>query len=235
MYPNFPKCSVTHSHIHTEMFGYLTPYEPSRVNGTETMKILIACEESGRVTQAFREQNHEAFSCDLIETSGMFPEFHIKDDVRNHLVGWDMIIGFPPCDHLASSGARWFPEKRKDGRQQQGIDLFMALVNAPCEKICIENPVGIMSTVYRKPDQIIQPWMFGEEAQKTTCLWLKNLPKLVPTKIVSKGAMRIYPDGTKYPLWISDAKHSKQANRSQIRGKTFVGVANAMSLQWGEQ
>lgn len=195
------------------------------------MRILVACEESGTLTEALRKRGHEAFSCDLRETSGHFPQYHIQDDVRNHLNGWEMIVAFPPCDHLASSGARWFAQKRVDGRQQEGIDLFMAIANADCQKIAIENPVGIMSRVWRKPDQIIQPWQFGHEAQKTTCLWLKNLPVLLHTKIVSKGIMRTYPNGKHYPLWISDAKGDRKVTRS----KTFVGIATAMAEQWTDE
>ena len=119
------------------------------------MKVLIACEESQAVTKEFRVLGIDAWSCDTLDCSGGRPEWHIKGDVSKHLEGWDMIIAFPPCTHLASSGARWFPEKIKDGRQQQGIDFFMMFVNANCDKIAIENPIGIMSTKYRKPDQII--------------------------------------------------------------------------------
>lgn len=191
------------------------------------MNILIACEQSGVVASAMRAVGHEAWSCDLLPSTFAF---HIQDDVRNHLNGWDMIIGFPPCDHLAVSGARWFAEKRADGRQQQGIDLFMDIVNAPCDRICVENPIGIMSSIYRKPDQIVQPWMFGHSAQKTTCLWLKNLPKLVPTNIVSCGEMRILPGGRKIPKWYSDAP---KKNRKQIRSQTFEGIGEAMANQWG--
>lgn len=193
------------------------------------MRILIACEESGTLTSRLRRKGYNAWSCDILPTSGDYPEYHIQDDVRNHLSQWDMIIGFPPCDHLASSGARWFAQKKADGRQQQGIDLFLAIANADCPHIAIENPVGIMSTHYRKPDQIIHPWQFGHEAEKTTCLWLKNLPVLTPTHIVGKGAMRIYPNGSRYPLWISDAPH---ATRKIIRSRTFSGIADAMVDQW---
>ena len=194
------------------------------------MRVLVACEESGIVTAAFRDKGHDARSCDLMATSGKHPDRHIQGDVRDHLDGWDMIIGFPPCDHLAVSGARWFPQKRADGRQQQGIDLFMSIANADCDRIAIENPVGIMSTIFRKPDQIIQPHQFGHEATKTTCLWLKGLPPLLPTKIVGEGEMRIYPDGSRYPLWISDANHK---TRKVLRARTFQGIADAMASQWG--
>jgi len=152
------------------------------------MKVLIACEESQEVCKAFRKLGHEAYSCDILPCSGGHPEWHIQGDVTPLLKKeWDMIIAFPPCTHLAVSGARHFEQKRKDGRQQQGIDFFMLFANAKCDKIAIENPVCIMSSKWRKPDQIIQPFMFGHEAKKTTCLWLKGLPKLKATKIVSEG------------------------------------------------
>ena len=148
------------------------------------MKILVACEESQAVCKAFRARGHEAYSCDVLPSSGGHPEWHLPMNVIPLLSRqWDMIIAFPPCTHLASSGARWFAEKRADGRQQQGIDFFMRFINLDCLRVAIENPVGIMSTVYRKPDQIIQPWQFGHPESKATCLWLKGLPKLLPTKV----------------------------------------------------
>ena len=204
------------------------------------MKILVACEESQAVTKALRKVGHDAFSCDILPCSGGKPEWHIQGDVLEQLDnGWDMLIAFPPCTHLAVSGARHFPQKIADGRQQQGIDFFMAMINAPIEKIAVENPIGIMSTKYRKPDQIIQPWMFGDKAQKSTCLWLKGLPKLVPTDIVDKGEFIefISKKGVKkrQPKWYFDAlKNAKtSAERSTLRSKTFQGIANAMALQWG--
>jgi len=207
------------------------------------MRVLVACEESQEVTKAFRALGHEAYSCDLEPCSGGFPEWHIQDDVLSVIkntvgYGWDMMIAFPPCTHLAVSGARHFEEKRKDGRQQEGIDFFMALVNGPIPRIAIENPVGIMSSIYREPDQIIQPYYFGDEAQKTTCLWLKNLPPLyhndepnlfdANVTHVGKGEMFIYPDGRKYPKWIYD-----NAGKGGMRSKTFPGIAKAMAEQWG--
>jgi hypothetical protein len=141
---------------------------------------------------------------------------------------WDMMLAFPPCTHLAVSGARWFKEKQADGRQQQGIDFFMALVNAPIAKIAIENPVGIMSTHYRKPDQIIQPWQFGDEFQKTTCLWLKNLPLLKYTNIVGKGEFITYSSGRKMPKW-----YAEKYGDGKSRSITFQGIADAMADQWG--
>lgn len=185
-------------------------------------KILLACEESQIVCTAFRELGYKAFSCDIIPCSGGHPEWHIQGDVVPLLKRkWDMIIAFPPCDHLAVSGARWFKEKQKDGRQQKGIDFFMQFVNAPCDKICIENPISIMSTKYRKPDQIIQPWMFGHGETKSTCLWLKGLPVLFPTKIVKGREQRIW-------------KMTPSTDRKKLRSKTYSGIAKAMANQWGK-
>jgi site-specific DNA-cytosine methylase len=185
------------------------------------MKILVACEESQVVAAAFRARGHEAFSCDIQETSGDHPEWHIQGDVLSILnMDWDMIIAFPPCTHLASSGARWFSEKRKDGRQQEGIDFFMQFAKAKCPRIAIENPVGIMSSKYRKPDQIIQPWQFGHGETKATCLWLKGLPKLVPTNIVSGRTAYVH-------------RLPPSADRAKLRSKTYQGIADAMAAQWG--
>ena len=198
------------------------------------MRILCACEVSQAVTIELRKLGHKAYSCDLQEQTGGHPEWHITGDVlpliNDHSDHWDMIIAFPPCTHLACSGARWFKEKVADGRQQSGIDFFMAFTTCACPKIAIENPVGIMSTQYRKPDQIIQPWQFGDEFQKTTCLWLKGLPKLVPTDIVGKGKMITYKSGKQMPEWYAKARSS--SNRSNIRSKTFPGIARAMATQW---
>lgn len=208
-------------------------------NNKSIMKILIACEESQAVTKYLRKLGHDAFSCDILPCSGGHEEWHIQQDVFEVIEqGWDMMIAFPPCTHLASSGARHFKQKIADGRQQQGIDFFMSLVNAPIERIAIENPIGIMSSKYRKPDQIIQPYQFGDKAQKSTCLWLKNLPKLVPTNIVEKGEFFefVSKKGQKkrMPMWyykaLQDAKTPQQ--RSTLRSKTFDGIANAMATQW---
>lgn len=191
------------------------------------LRVLVACEESQAVCIAFRERGHEAYSCDLLPTSGNHPEWHIKDDVLKHLNdGWNLMIAFPPCTHLAVSGARYFEQKRKDGRQQEGINFFMALINAPIEKIAIENPVGIMSTIYRKPDQIIQPWMFGDDASKKTCLWLKRLPILLPTHSSWK---QLYANQTPS----GQNKLGPSPERARLRSKTFPSIAKAMSQQWG--
>ena len=203
------------------------------------MKILVACEESQAVTKHLRKLGHEAFSCDILDCSGGHPEWHFKEDVFKVIQkDWDMMIAFPPCTHLATSGARHFAKKIADGRQQQGIDFFMALINAPIERIAVENPIGIMSTKYRKPDQIIQPWQFGDKAQKSTCLWLKNLPKLVPTDVVDKGEFFEFTSKKgvkkKMAMWyykaLLEAKTPEQ--RSTLRSKTFEGIAHAMATQW---
>ena len=182
------------------------------------MNILIACEFSGIVRDAFIRKGHNAVSCDLLPTEKPGP--HIIGNVLGHLrEGWDMMIAFPPCTHLAVSGARWFKDKKKE--QEDAIKFFMFLVGAPIPKIAIENPVGIMSTKYRKPDQIIQPWMFGHGETKGTCLWLKGLPKLVPTNIVDGRENRIHrmPPGP---------------NRGKERSRTYQGIADGMADQWGE-
>lgn len=193
------------------------------------MRVLVACEESQAVCKAFRARGHEAYSCDIIPCSGGHPEWHIQVDALELLkMRWDMIIAFPPCTHLAVSGAAWFEEKRKDGRQQQGIDFFMRFVAADCDKVAIENPISIMSTVYRKPDQIVQPWQFGHPETKATCLWLKGLPPLMPTKNVKKE-MDALPKNKRERLHYLPPS----PDRARIRSKTFPGIAEAMAEQWG--
>ena len=180
-------------------------FQISLFDFNKKQKVLVACEESQRVCIAFRELGHEAYSCDIQECSGGHPEWHIKGDVLSVLNGrcefntqnsekhsietkWDLIIAFPPCTHLTCTGQWAYTKGYKDPKlKEEGADFFMKMINADCDKIAVENPVGIMSSRYRKPNQIIQPYMFGDEAQKTTCLWLKNLPLLRPTKIVGKG------------------------------------------------
>lgn len=184
------------------------------------MRILVACEESQAVTIELRRLGHEAYSCDIIPCSGGHPEWHLQQDVIPLLQeDWDMIIAFPPCTHLAVSGARYFEQKRADGRQQQGIDFFMEIANADCPKIAIENQIGIMSSKWRKPDQIIQPWQYGHGETKATCLWLKGLPKLKPTNIV---------EGREQRIW----KMPPSEDRAKLRSKTFPGIARAMAEQW---
>lgn len=189
------------------------------------MKVLVACEQSGVVREAFKKRGHDAWSCDILDTD--IPGNHFQCNVLTIIEdGWDLMIAHPPCTHLACSGAKHFHKKQKE--QADAIKFFMALANAPIDKICIENPVCIMSTQWRKPDQIIQPWQFGHEAQKRTCLWLKNLSLLTPTKIVGKGTFYISPKGKKLPKWYSDNTSPK------FRSKTFDGIAEAMADQWGQ-
>jgi hypothetical protein len=197
------------------------------------MKVLIACEESQAVCKEFRKLGHEAFSCDILPESGGHPEWHLQMDVFEaiKLKYWNMMIAFPPCTHLAVSGAAWFEQKRKDGRQQQGIDFFLALTETGIQKWAIENPVGIMSNIYRKPDQIIQPYYFGDKVKKTTCLWLSNLPKLIHTDIVEPEITTL-KTGAKFSTW--DYKISmNHKERAKLRSKTFHGIAAAMAEQWG--
>lgn len=223
------------------------------------MNIFVACEESQAVTIELRKLGHRAFSCDIIECSGGHPEWHIMTDclpllngnccfrtmdgvIHEQLGRWDMLIAFPPCTHLAVSGARWFPEKQRDFRQQKAVAFFMHFVLANCDRIAVENPIGIMSTVYKKPTQIIQPYQFGDATKKSTCLWLKGLHPLQPTDIVEPEIVEYYcksgkvarfgagidvalgPDGKKYGF--SDPMTAR------LRSKTFPGIARAMAEQW---
>jgi len=209
------------------------------------MKILVACEESQAVTKELRKLGHQAFSCDLLPCSGGHPEWHFKQDVFEVIKqGWDMMIAHPPCTFLAVSGARWL--YNKDGsknierwqNQAEALDFVQKLMDAPINKIAIENPISVISSNIRKPEQIIQPWMFGDKAQKSTCLWLKNLPKLEPTDIVDKGEFIefISKKGVKkkQPKWYFDAlKEAKTPEeRRTLRSKTFKGIAEAMATQW---
>lgn len=185
------------------------------------MKVLVACEESQAVCKAFRVLGHEAYSCDIQPCSGGHPEWHLQVDALELLkMRWDLIIAHPPCTDLSVSGARWFAQKRADGRQQRSIDFFMRFTNLDCPRVAIENPVCIMSSIWRKPDQIIQPWQFGHGETKATCLWLKGLPLLKPTNIVS---------GREQKVW----KMPPGPERAKARSKTFPGIARAMAEQWG--
>lgn len=231
------------------------------------MNILIACEESQSVCKAFRNLGFQAFSCDILPSSGGHPEWHYKCDIfeiinnnggllengETHYVDgkWDLMIAHPPCTYLSVSGARWFyhpddkqlpvelrrphprfPNRAKD--RDDALNFFIKLFESPIEKIAIENPVGIVSSKYRKPDQTIHPWMFGDEASKATCLWLKNLPQLVPTNIVGKGERVVLSSGRSLPKWYSDSFHTSIPTelRRTLRSKTFEGIANAMAQQW---
>ena len=204
------------------------------VKREDRVKILVACEESQAVTIAFRARGHEAYSCDIQDCSGGHPEWHIQCDVTKILNdSWDMIIAFPPCTHLAVSGAAHFEKKRLDGRQKQGIDFFMLFTNLKCPKVAIENPIGIMSTLYRKPDQIIKPFNFGENSTKSTCLWLKGLPPLMATKII-EPTKHITKTGKSYDeWWFKTCLISDLEERAKVRSKTFQGIAQAMVEQWG--
>ena len=209
------------------------------------MRILVACEESQAVTKELRKLGHEAFSCDLLPCSGGHPEWHYQQDVFEVIEkGWDMMIAHPPCTFLAVSGARWlynkYGSKNQDrwNSQAEALDFVQRLMDAPIDKIAIENPISVISSQIRKPEQIIQPWMFGDKAQKSTCLWLKNLPKLEPTNIVEKGEFIefISKKGVKkkQPKWYFDAlKQAKTPEeRRTLRSKTFKGIAKAMATQW---
>ena len=196
------------------------------------MRVLVACEFSGIVRDAFAAKGHDAWSCDLLPSER--PGQHIQGDVLEVLNdGWDLMIAHPPCTHLCVSGARYWKQKIADGRQQEGIDFFMRFVASRVPKWAIENPIGCMSKKYRPPDQIIQPYWFGDEAQKATCLWLKNLPPLMSTKMVDRG-----------PIWVNKKNGKKRGGRFhmclppgpdrwKIRSRTFQGIADAMADQWG--
>ena len=218
------------------------------------MKVLIACEESQRVCSAFRELGHEAYSCDIIPPSGDHPEWHIQNDCVPLLNGfcefdtldgehhkieqkWDLIIAHPPCTYLTVTANRWYNVEKYGDKARERIQLreeakkfFMEFINADCDKIAVENPIGVMSTSYRRPDQIIQPYMFGDPFEKKTCLWLKGLPKLVATNEVEPPARQQLKSGKSMPEWYSNAP---KAERSKIRSKTFPGFAKAMAEQWG--
>ena len=198
------------------------------------MKVLIACEESQAVTKEFRKLGHEAYSCDILECSGGHPEWHLQKNVTELLKQkWDMIIAFPPCTDLACSGARWFPQKIADGRQQSGIAFFMLFTNLSCDKVAIENPIGIMSTNYRKPDQTIQPYEFGDPSKKSTCIWLKGIPNLKPTNIVKPELKQYICKNGKKVTFSKDYGHGFDKKEAVRRSKTFTGIAKAMAEQWG--
>lgn len=219
--------------------------------------LLVACEESQRVCVAFRQHGWEAYSCDIIDCSGGHPEYHIKQDVlpllngncdfetcdgvKHHIDRWNMLIAHPPCTELCSAGQHWFSRGIKDPKMREdAVDFFMRFINADCEHIAVENPIGIMSTRYRKPDCVVQPWQFGHPETKATCLWLKNLPSLVPTNIIKK------PEGGWENQQISNGKYTGFKNYDEngkilawndprtkvIRSRTYIGIAEAMAEQW---
>ena len=183
------------------------------------MRVLVACEYSGTVRDAFIKAGHDAMSCDLLPTD--VHGSHYQGDVFDIICdGWDLMLAFPPCTDVCVSGARWFKEKRADGRQQRAIQFVSDLMSAQIEKIAIENPIGVLSSEIRKPDQIIQPWQFGHGETKATCLWLKGLPKLIPTDVVDGREARVH-------------KMPPGPDRWKLRSKTFQGIADAMAAQWG--
>ena len=219
------------------------------------MKVLVACEESQTVCKAFRERGHEAYSCDIQEPSGGHPEWHIHGDAIAALDGgvittmdgkqhdvdkWDLLIAHPPCTYLTVTGNRWFNEERYGEKARQRKELrneaaifFMSFINADIDKIAVENPIGYMSTVYQKPTQIIQPYMFGDPARKATCLWLKGLPKLTPTDMVEPVIIHYQNgNGTDNP-WHMETMKLPPKERAKARSKTFPGIAAAMAEQWG--
>lgn len=193
------------------------------------MRVLVACEYSGVVRRAFAERGHYVWSCDLLPSDDD-SKFHIIGDVRHMLRAndWDLMIAHPPCTHLAVSGARWFKDKQQE--QAEALDFVQMLMDAPIPRIAIENPVSIISSRIRKPDQIVQPYMFGDPFTKTTCLWLKNLPLLVPTNVVDKGERHVTKSGKSLPAWYN---LPPSEDRGKIRSKTFQGFAEAMADQWG--
>ena len=217
------------------------------------MRVLIACEESQATTKAFRKLGHEAFSCDLLPCSGGHPEWHFQCDIFEVInQEWDLMVAHPPCTFLTGSGVQWlsnpedralpfeerrphpkYPNRRQD--MLDSVEFVKALYNAPIKHIAIENPVGLLSSRWMKPNQIVQPYMFGDEATKSTCLWLKNLPLLVPTNIVAKGERTIFASGKSHPKWYADAlKNAKtKEERQTLRSKTFEGMAMAFAEQWG--
>lgn len=219
------------------------------------MNVLVACEESQRVTTEFRRLGHNAFSCDIIDQSGGHPEWHIMQDVipllngdcvfettdgaEHEIVGaWDMIIAFPPCTYLTVTGNRWFNVERYGDKarkrvkdREQAIKFFMCFANADCEKIVIENPIGVMSRYWRKPNQIIQPYEFGHRERKATCLWLKGLPLLKQTDIVEPEIIH-HKSGKTDSRWHFETISLPKEERSKMRSKTFPGIAKAMAEQW---
>ena len=219
------------------------------------MKVLVACEESQRVCCAFRALGHEAYSCDIQEPTGGHPEWHILGDVlkvldggvivtmdgKNHSISsWELIIAHPPCTYLTVTGNRWYNIERygekaiiRQRQREEAVEFFIELTRARCDRICIENPVGVMSSIYRKPDQIIQPYQFGDAAEKRGCLWLKGLPKLRHTNSVAPPERKKYASGKTMPAWYADLWSLPPSERSRIRSQTFPGIAKAMAEQWG--
>jgi site-specific DNA-cytosine methylase len=206
------------------------------------LRILVACEESQAVTKEFRKLGHEAYSCDILPESGGHPEWHLQQDVTKLLEQhWDLIIAFPPCTYLTVTGNRWFNVEKYGDKalkriedRKDAINFFMLFANANADHVAIENPVGIMSTEWRKPNQIINPFQFGDPFEKKTCLWLKGLPELTPTNVVEPGPRKVFKSGKSHPAWYADALSLSADERSKVRSKTFPGIAEAMAKQWSE-
>lgn len=208
---------------------------------TKNLKVLIACEESQSVTKEMRSLGLEAFSCDILPPSGGHPEWHLQQDIIPLLEeDWDLIIAFPPCTYLTVTGNRWFNiekygekaiQRHKD--KEDAVNFFMLFANNKCPKIAIENPVGVMSSIWRKPDQIINPYQFGDPFEKKTCLWLKGLPLLIPTNIVEPPKRIQYESGKSMPGWYAEAWRLPKEERARLRSKTFPGIAKCMAKTWG--
>ena len=206
------------------------------------LRILVACEESQAVTKQFRALGHEAYSCDILPESGGHPEWHLQQDVTKLLEQqWDLIIAFPPCTYLTVTGNRWFNVEKYGDKalkriedRKDAINFFMLFANANADHVAIENPVGIMSTEWRKPNQIINPFQFGDPFEKKTCLWLKGLPELTATNIVEPAPRKFFESGKSMPAWYAECWHLPSDERSKMRSKTFLGIAEAMAKQWSE-
>ena len=205
------------------------------------MRVLIACEESQRVCIAFRDKGHDAYSCDILPCSGKHPEWHIQDDVLKHLdENWDLIIAHPPCTYLTVSANKYYNVEKygakateREQLREEAIEFFLKFTDLKCPKVAIENPIGVMSTRYKKPTQVIQPYYFGDKERKATCLWLKGLPPLKPTNIVEPDIIKHKSGRTDSRLHFETLKLPKE-ERARIRSKTFEGIALAMAEQWGD-
>lgn len=234
------------------------PIRDNKKQNIKKLRVLVACEESQAVTKEFRKLGVEAFSCDLLECSGGHPEWHFQEDIFKVLgrePKFDLMIGHPPCTFVSQSGSQWlshpedkslpfedrrpnpkYPNRRKD--MEDSVEFVLALYNYDIDHVAIENPIGLLSSRWKKPDQIIQPWQFGDEASKSTCLWLKNIPPLIETKVVGKGQFIEFTSKagkkTRQPLWYFEAlKNAKtKEQRQTLRSKTFQGIAEAMAKQW---
>ena len=203
------------------------------------MRVLVACEESQEVCKAFRALGHEAYSCDIEPCSGGHPEWHLQCDALEIIkMRWDLIIAHPPCTYLTNAGNKWFKAEFKErfpdreNQREAAVQFFMSFWNADCARVAIENPQGIMSSRFRKPDQYIEPYMFGDAEKKKTGLWLRGLPALTPTEVVEPVIIEC-ASGAREPRWHMETMHLPPKERSKTRSKTFPGIARAMAEQWG--